>query len=153
MQDFITIAVSMIALIISLAAFREQSRAHRISKVYDLDKVMESNIDSIICILSLEGKPYSDWTEEDKKTCHRVAMLLHRLGVFFITNHADGKVFVRLWYFSLPKLVKVCQPYIQEKRIERDDRYWSGIDVLEDLCELHLRRFSGFAESKKRRGR
>jgi len=71
-------------------------------------------------------------------------MLLHRLGVFFSKNHADGRIFIRLWYYSFPKLLSITRPYVLEIRAKNGEIYWSGIDVLEVLVVRYLKGFRGF---------
>lgn len=141
----ITLFISIVALLISVFTWWKQERGSQIQNLYDMDKSLEPLMPTIEAVLKLEKVEYTEWSDDAQRNAHQIAMLLHRFGVFFMNNHADGKTFIRLWYFSLPKLIIIVRPYVEEKRTKNGEIYWSGIDVLEKLTDKHLKNFNGFA--------
>jgi hypothetical protein len=75
-------------------------------------------------------KPYSDWTEEEKKVARDVSGGFHLVGVLAEEGLVSGDLMSRIFYYSLPTAHNALREYLTAIRKERGKSYWGGFDLL-----------------------
>lgn len=101
--------------------------------------------DDIERVLELEGKNLKEWTKNDLASASTVCARFHLVGILVIEDLVPEKLLSSAWYYSIPECHKILQPYLQEIRRKRGQKYWSAFDVLNKRVLANTNTFKGFS--------
>lgn len=115
---------------------REQTRGGTLyNSVSDFSRRHRPDLE---VVLSLENVPYKEWLPKHKEAAHAICFDLFLLG--HIIKHKYAAIdFCELYYFSIPKVREICDPYIRELRQQRHPQYWRKFDDLVRITMEHTR--------------
>jgi hypothetical protein len=71
-------------------------------------------------VWGLEGKPVSDWSEDEIKAVHRVAADYAQLGFTLRHSHLHRKPFLDIWGRRTIQLYRIIGPFLEARRREWD---------------------------------
>jgi hypothetical protein len=91
-------------------------------------------------------KTFTNWSVDDKVIAFRVCGELHDIGVLMAYKLIEPRIFIHLWFYTLPLLISATEEYVEDIRKSRGEPYWGGLRVLSILIDRHLSGFRGFPE-------
>jgi hypothetical protein len=100
-------------------------------------------------VLTLEGKDASTWSHEETQAAHTVCARFHLIGILILEKMVPEDLFAKALYYSVPRCYEILTPFLRTMRSERDPRYWSAFDVLEEIVKENTRNFGGFKKPAK----
>jgi hypothetical protein len=96
----------------------QESRSRQ--QMYQVISSLSDIRDNIENVLKLEGKPFSDWSAEDKKAAFLVCARFHLAGIMVIEKMVPEELLAKIWFYSIPKSFEILKPYLEQMRIDRD---------------------------------
>jgi hypothetical protein len=126
--------------------FWSSRRARKLENTYAVVKDLINLREPMEGVMALEGKPFSEWTSEDRKMAHTICLQFHIIGVLCMEGLVLNRVIGRTFYYSVPKCCQVLKPYIAELREKRDSRYFTEIVALNRMTLKIRKKFRGYSQ-------
>jgi hypothetical protein len=77
-----------------------------------------ANRDDRIVVIGLEGKPFDDWTQDEKNCASRVAMQVSQIALLLRHSYADREAFLDYWASWCVRYFVILSPLIASERIQ-----------------------------------
>ena len=106
----------------------QRSRSRQ--QLYDVVKYLLSDRLQFEKVISLAGKPLSEWAVDEREAAFVVCSTFHLVGALVQEEVVPDNLFCKLWYYSVPRCHDVLKPYLDELRRVRGPNYWSRFDWL-----------------------
>src|SRR4051794_15263715 len=109
--------LSVVALVVSLTTFVinwvYQRKTKRLEMTMSTCNVLFGRLDQIEDLFKFAAaRPYSEWTEVEKKIARDVSGGFHFVGVLAEEGLVPGDLLSQMWYYSLPKAHESLRDYL-----------------------------------------
>lgn len=132
----VTSIVMSIAAVVNLVTIYLTVQHFRQRALYDALNQINEHQDQLNRVLSLDGKPYSHWSDEDKAAANTICVDLFHIGGLVRYGTMSMK-FCELYYYTIPRVHQICSEYISEMRSTRHPEYWRKFDELVEITKRH----------------
>jgi hypothetical protein len=140
----LAIVATFIIYWMQLRAMREQlSIAQRASRTQNLFTVIEylqrpQFTEARRMLLSLKGKPYQKWNEEEKLAALRACSGYDAVAILIRDDQEATDVVAMNWGFSIKNCFDIASPLFSEVRHSRGGNTWSGFESLAEAVPRNL---------------